>query len=100
MENDQNLNLGSMGASAIRAMNEAPIEKCPKCGGMFWDDTCLLKTIPGIYTGKKHDQFLPIPVWVCHSCGEVLPKMASMDEFKRLIEPNKEEEKKSTIITE
>ena len=100
MANEQDINLGSMGGAVARAVNEAPIAKCPKCGGIYWDDTCLIKTIPGIYTGKTHDQIMPIPVWVCHSCGEVLPQMANLDEFKKLIEPKEQtEEKKSSIIT-
>jgi uncharacterized protein with PIN domain len=99
MENDKNINLGSLASSTARAVNESPVVKCPKCGSMYWDETYLVKSIPGIYTGKTHDQILPIPVWVCHKCGEILPQMANLDEFKKLIEPKEQEETKPSILT-
>lgn len=94
------IDMNAMSAQVMKAANDAPIVKCPKCGGVLWDESTIVKSVSGIYTGNKNDQIVPIPVFVCRKCGEILPQIAALDKFKELLKDSKtEEEKPSTILS-
>lgn len=77
------------------AILTAPIEKCSKCGSPFFKEVMIVKKISSVLTGTGKPGMMPIPVYVCEKCGEVLHSMA--EDFKRMTEVV-DEEKKSPLI--
>lgn len=45
---------------------------CPSCEGIFFRESILLRRLPGALQGKKKDDLIPIGVFRCEECGEVL----------------------------
>jgi len=60
-----------------------PTVKCTSCSGAFFRPTFMLKKISKLLTGASADQLVPIQLFVCDSCGEVL--------LEELPEPLKQE---------
>jgi len=47
--------------------------KC-KCGSIFWDNTNLIKKVPGLLVGSSQETIANVSILLCHSCGEVFPE--------------------------
>lgn len=45
--------------------------KCEKCQGTVFNDGMLLRKASSLVTGQPRDAYVPIPVFVCSSCGSV-----------------------------
>lgn len=58
--------------------------ECPQCGGIFFKQSVLLRKVPALLTGQPKDSLLPIAVFRCEDCGEVvkesLPPGLSLEE--------------------
>ena len=48
--------------------------KC-KCGHEFFSQSFLMRKVSGILTGTGKPGYVPIPVFTCNECGEVIPEM-------------------------
>lgn len=45
---------------------------CSECGGIFFDQTTLLRRISRFLTGEPQDTVSPVPVLVCRDCNSPL----------------------------
>ena len=45
-----------------------------ECGCVYWDDALLLREVSRLLSGANRDSLLPIPIFVCRSCGKALEK--------------------------
>lgn len=52
--------------------------KCEECGGIYFDQSLVLRKASAILTGTGQPGYVPIPVFSCKKCGHVnsefLPK--------------------------
>jgi len=48
--------------------------KCPKCSGIFFDQTTMYKEVPAVQSPTGQASMLPIPVVLCNNCGTIHPK--------------------------
>ena len=55
----------------VVTLNETTDVKCDKCQGTVFTDGMLLRRASTLVTGQPHDSYIPIPVFVCSSCGNV-----------------------------
>lgn len=54
---------------------------CPKCEGDVFFPGVKFRKISKLLTGTPNDQYFPIEVYTCGSCGEILEEMLPK-EFK------------------
>lgn len=55
--------------------------KCDKCGNEVFVHGYVFKKIPGLEIGKGlEDQIVPIDVFYCSKCGELMPEYKSATE--------------------
>jgi len=59
-------------------INQTSPVLCEECGGVYFDQTLLLRKASGLLTGQSKPTYVPIPVFACKACGHVnadfLPK--------------------------
>ena len=70
------MNLGNQGGGRPPLdinvnLKTAETVKCASCGGMIFDKYHVLKRVPKIMIGAPTDIPVPVPIWVCGSCGDV-----------------------------
>lgn len=46
--------------------------ECSECGGIFFDQTFLVRQVSKFYTTTGRDEPLPIPVFICRDCNTPL----------------------------
>lgn len=61
--------------------------ECESCGGIFFKQTLILRTISKLLTGTTHDVLVQVPVFRCDDCNDVLRStlpvgMPDIDELK------------------
>ncbi len=49
-------------------INSTQSIECQECGGLFFDQTFILRKVSMLYTNTGKDEPLPIPVFICHDC--------------------------------
>ena len=45
---------------------------CTNCDGKLFDTLHILKRVPKVIIGAPTDVPIPVPIWTCVSCGEVM----------------------------
>jgi hypothetical protein len=45
---------------------------CSGCGGLFFKQAIVLRRVPALMIGQAHDSLMPIPVFRCDDCHEIL----------------------------
>lgn len=48
---------------------------CENCGGMFFKQVMVLRTLSRLVTGSPQDQLVPFPVFRCDDCGTPIQDM-------------------------
>lgn len=46
--------------------------ECKNCGGIVFKESMLLRKVPALLTGQARDMPMPIPVFRCEDCGDIL----------------------------
>lgn len=54
---------------------------CTKCGGKIFNQGIVLREVSSLLTGNGKPGLVPIPVFYCEKCGEILP-MSIPEEIK------------------
>ena len=73
---------GGMGTNqnnTLRYEKTEPIG-CKKCGGEVFIQGFSFRRIPKLLTGKTKDETLPVELFLCGDCGEVLNELLPPDE--------------------
>jgi hypothetical protein len=70
------------GGQAIPQKEETPLDLtkteavgCKKCGGEVFVQGFAFRKISKLVTGKSKDEVLPIELFLCGDCGEVLDEL-------------------------
>jgi hypothetical protein len=48
---------------------------CKKCGGEVFIQGFSFRRVPRLLTGKQKDEMLPVELFLCGDCGEVLNEL-------------------------
>lgn len=48
---------------------------CKKCGGEVFIQGFSFRRVPRLLTGKEKDEMLPVELFLCGDCGEVLNEL-------------------------
>jgi len=72
--------LGAGGENLTPQEAQIPLEKttaigCKKCGGEIFVQGFGFRKISKILTGKPKDEVLPVELFLCGDCGEVLNEL-------------------------
>jgi hypothetical protein len=75
-------NILGPGGQPLEAREEAPLDitkteaiGCKKCGGEVFVQGFGFRRISKLLTGKQKDEVLPIELFLCGDCGEVLNEL-------------------------
>lgn len=70
------------GGQAIPQKEEMPLDltkteavACKKCGGEVFVQGFAFRKVSKLVTGKSKDEILPIELFLCGDCGEVLDEL-------------------------
>lgn len=74
-------------------LNQTTEIRCSNCNGIFFNLVYTVRKISKIITLTPDDQIIPIPVFVCNECGEVLK-----DSMPELFNKPEEEKPKAKIL--
>lgn len=59
-------------------INQTTGVTCDECGGVYFDQSLILRKVSGLISGTGKPSYIPIPVFACKKCGtvneEFLPK--------------------------
>lgn len=62
MQQQQNLNVD---------INQTSGVTCDDCGGVYFDQSLILRKVSGLISGTGKPSYIPIPVFACKKCGSV-----------------------------
>jgi hypothetical protein len=75
-------NIVGPGGQPLAAREEAPLDiakteaiGCKKCGGEVFVQGFGFRRISKLLTGKQKDEVLPVELFLCGDCGEVLNEL-------------------------
>lgn len=60
-----------LGQPQIELSQTKPVV-CTKCGGKIFNQGIILREVSSLLTGNGKPGLVPIPVFYCEKCGEVL----------------------------
>jgi DNA-directed RNA polymerase subunit RPC12/RpoP len=67
------------GGQPIQPKEDTPLDltktesvACKKCGGEIFIQGFSFRRVPRLLTGKPKDEMLPVELFLCGDCGEVL----------------------------
>lgn len=63
----------------------SPNVTCKKCGSKVFLEGMVIKKISGLLTATGEDTIIPIPVYYCAKCGEVLTEFYKGDYAAKLL---------------
>lgn len=69
-----------LGQPQIELSQTKPVV-CTKCGGKIFNQGIVLREVSSLLTGNGKPGLVPIPVFYCEKCGEVL-SMSVPEEIK------------------
>ena len=69
-----------LGQPQIELSQTKPVV-CTKCGGKIFNQGIVLREVSSLLTGNGKPGLVPIPVFYCEKCGEILP-MSIPEEIK------------------
>ena len=73
-------------------LSQAKDMNCPKCNNPYFIQAVMVKKISRFVTGTTNDAVLPIDVFLCGNCGQVMEELLPK-EFRKNSEPAQEETK-------
>jgi len=44
---------------------------CDDCGGVYFDQSLILRKVSGLISGTGKPSYIPIPIFACKKCGTV-----------------------------
>ena len=75
-------NILGAGGQPIPPKEDAPLDLtktesvgCKKCGGEIFIQGFSFRRVPRLLTGKQKDEMLPVELFLCGDCGEVLNEL-------------------------
>ena len=86
------------GMSQRAILLDAPIEVCPKCGGIYFREVVVFKKISKLKVGAPEDIHYPLPIHICDKCGELAPPYREDKKFQELLGLKNEGIEEVTII--
>ena len=57
---------------------------CKECGGKIFVEGTIIRKISKLLTGAPQDMIIPIPIYLCGDCGEVIDELLP-DEIKSYV---------------
>ena len=69
-----------LGQPQIELSQTKPVV-CAKCGGKVFNQGIILREVSSLLTGNGKPGLVPIPIFYCEKCGEILP-MSIPEEIK------------------
>lgn len=65
-------------------MKDAKTVEC-ECGNKLFNSAFVIKKIPALMSRSCEDEFMPIPVFVCSSCGKMLNSGLEKDKENKIV---------------
>jgi len=56
--------------------------KCEKCDSSYFREVIYIKKVSKLLTGTSEDTIVPIPMWACTHCGNVLQESNPLDKIE------------------
>lgn len=88
MSRDFSTLAGGSGTPRQPSMSEvlsSPNVTCKKCGSKVFLEGMVIKKVSGLLTATGKDSIVPIPVYYCAKCGEVLTEFYEGDYASKLL---------------
>lgn len=63
----------------------APNCVCSACGHKLFREAVVLKKVSSLLTGTGKDELVPIPMYVCDKCGEILDDYKTTANYKLIM---------------
>jgi len=87
--------LGNQKAAPKIDLSQAKDMNCPHCNNQYFIQAVMVKKISRFVTGTTQDAVLPIDVFLCGNCGQVLEDLLPR-EFRKNNQDQTEESKPSS----
>lgn len=62
-------------------LSEQPTLKCGNCESVYFTPAYVIKKVSKLITGKQHDELVPVSVFRCFDCGDLLPESMPDENF-------------------
>lgn len=65
-----------------RSVVTSPTCVCSSCGHRIFREGLVIKKVSALLTGTGKDELVPIPMYMCDKCGEVLEEYKKTANYK------------------